>query len=134
MCVVVGARALHLSPDRMGYYTKPDTQVYSSTMNSHTLQCTACFRDHSPNIRTLSCSHCSAPLVVTYPQHANPILGIPPVSLGEGRTPAVPLPSIAESLGLTSLYAKLEFASPTGSFKDRGTAVMLACRPTLRRQ
>ncbi len=110
----------------MGYYTKPDTQVYSSTMNSHTLQCTACSRDHAPNIRTLSCSHCSAPLVVTYPQHANPILCIPPVSLGEGRTPVVPLPSIAESLGLTSLYAKLEFASPTGSFKDRGTAVMLA--------
>ena len=95
-------------------------------MNSHTLQCTSCSRDHAPNIRTLSCSHCSAPLVVTYPQHANPILGIPPVSLGEGRTPVVPLPSIAESLGLTSLYAKLEFASPTGSFKDRGTAAMIA--------
>lgn len=35
------------------------------------------------------------------------------------------LPTIADYLGLQSLFAKLEFTSPTGSFKDRGTAVML---------
>ncbi len=123
---MVGARALHLSPDRMGYYTKPVTQVYAPTMNTHTLQCTACSRDHSPNIRTLACKACSAPLVVSYPPDAQPTLGVPPVTLGEGNTPVIPLTAIAEFLGLSSLYAKLEFASPTGSFKDRGTAVMLA--------
>ncbi|MFJ3900858.1 pyridoxal-phosphate dependent enzyme [Streptomyces sp. NPDC090025] len=41
----------------------------------------------------------------------------PPVSLGEGRTPLVPLTD--------TVSAKLDFLSPTLSFKDRG-AVMLA--------
>ena len=63
---------------------------------------------------------------MAYPSNSDPVLNASPVSLGEGNTPVVPLPTIADSLGLSSLYAKLEFASPTGSFKDRGTAVMLA--------
>ena len=95
-------------------------------MNTHTLQCTACSRYHSPDMRTLHCQECASPLVVAYPSDAEPTLGTPPVSLGEGNTPVVPLPTIADSLGLTSLYAKLEFSTPTGSFKDRGTAVMLS--------
>ena len=95
-------------------------------MNTHTLRCTACSRDHTPDMRTLHCQECASPLVVAYPSDAEPVLNASSVSLGEGRTPVVPLPTIADSLGLSSLYAKLEFASPTGSFKDRGTAVMLA--------
>ncbi|MET9950995.1 pyridoxal-phosphate dependent enzyme [Streptomyces sp. NPDC006339] len=43
--------------------------------------------------------------------------GVPPVSLGEGRTPLVPLTD--------TVSAKLDFLMPTLSFKDRG-AVMLA--------
>ena len=77
-------------------------------------------------MRTLHCQECASPLVVAYPSDADPVLNASPVSLGEGHTPVVPLPTIADSVGLSSLYAKLEFASPTGSFKDRGTAVMLA--------
>ena len=95
-------------------------------MNTHTLRCTACSRDHTPDMRTLQCKACASPLVVAYPPDAEPRLNAPPVSLGEGNTPVVPLPTIADSLGLTSLYAKLEFSAPTGSFKDRGTAVMLS--------
>ena len=95
-------------------------------MNTHTLRCTACSRDHTPDMRTLQCKACASPLVVAYPPDAEPRLNAPPVSLGEGNTPVVPLPTIADSLGLTSLYAKLEFSTPTGSFKDRGTAVMLS--------
>ncbi len=95
-------------------------------MNTHTFQCTACSRHHTPDIRTLACIGCSAPLIVAYSSESQPTLGIPPVSLGEGHTPVVPLSNIADSLGLRSLYAKLEFTSPTGSFKDRGTSVMLA--------
>ena len=48
------------------------------------------------------------------------------VSLGEGNTPCVRLDSLGRSLGLSKLYAKLEFVNPTGSFKDRGTAVMMS--------
>ena len=95
-------------------------------MNTHTLQCTACSRDHTPDMRTLRCRECASPLAVAYPSDSEPVLNASPVSLGEGHTPVVPLPAIADSLGLNSIYAKLEFAAPTGSFKDRGTAVMLA--------
>ncbi|MCY4654734.1 MAG: pyridoxal-phosphate dependent enzyme, partial [Dehalococcoidia bacterium] len=51
---------------------------------------------------------------------------LPGVSMGEGNTPVVRLPRIAEYLGTSNLYGKLEFMNPTGSFKDRGTATMLS--------
>ena len=41
-------------------------------------------------------------------------------SLGEGMTPLVPL-----DIGGGRVHAKLEYLNPTGSFKDRGVAVML---------
>ena len=37
----------------------------------------------------------------------------------------VELPKLGEALGLSHLDVKLEFMNPTGSYKDRGTAVML---------
>lgn len=43
------------------------------------------------------------------------------VSLGEGWTPLVP----AQAYGIEFL-AKLEFLAPTGSFKDRGTTVLVS--------
>ena len=42
-----------------------------------------------------------------------------PVTLGEGGTPLVPV-----VLGGRTIYFKLESLNPTGSFKDRGMAVM----------
>ena len=45
-------------------------------------------------------------------------------SLGEGDTPLIFLDKICNELGLGSLWAKLEFMAPTGSFKDRGSAVL----------
>ena len=48
------------------------------------------------------------------------------MSLGEGRTPLVSLWRTAKYLGLGSLSAKLEFVSPTGSFKDRGSAALIS--------
>jgi threonine synthase len=47
----------------------------------------------------------------------------PALSLGEGLTPFVKLDRIGRALGLQGLYAKNEAQNPTGSFKDRGTAV-----------
>jgi threonine synthase len=47
------------------------------------------------------------------------------VTLGEGDTPLVPLPRWGALHGLERVYAKLEAANPTGSFKDRGMAVLV---------
>jgi len=46
------------------------------------------------------------------------------VSLGEGATPLIPSSKIGPELGI-QLYYKLESQNPTGSFKDRGSAVEL---------
>lgn len=43
-----------------------------------------------------------------------------PVSLGEGMTPLVPFPGMPDSVRV-----KLDFLCPTGSFKDRGAAVLI---------
>ena len=52
--------------------------------------------------------------------------GIPEISLGEGDTPIVSLPRWGAAHGISRLLAKLEYVSPTGSFKDRGAAAVIA--------
>ena len=46
-----------------------------------------------------------------------------PVTLGEGGTPLLPAPNVAELLGLERVYIKDEAVNPTGSFKARGMTV-----------
>ena len=50
----------------------------------------------------------------------------PALSLGEGFTPLVRLVNLGAELGLSNLYAKVEGANPTGSFKDRGMVVAVS--------
>ncbi|SDD24410.1 threonine synthase [Paenibacillus sp. UNCCL117] len=45
------------------------------------------------------------------------------ITLGEGRTPLVPSAGIGHDIGLESLYFKLEALNPTGSYKDRISAL-----------
>ena len=45
------------------------------------------------------------------------------VSLGEGGTPLVAAPRLAERLGLRAVWVKDESRNPTWSFKDRGNSV-----------
>src|SRR5689334_7100590 len=54
-------------------------------------------------------------------RYAPTIAASPRVSLGEGWTPLVP-----GDWGGRKIHFKLEFLMPTGSFKDRGTAVMMS--------
>jgi threonine synthase len=49
-------------------------------------------------------------------------LPLPPLSLGEGRTPLLPFDTSADH----EVWVKPEWFNPTASFKDRGTSVMLA--------
>ena len=90
---------------------------------------------------SLECRGCGTPLDVEYLKGKG--VGVQPdswtgpeipmplhlrgseASLGQGGTPVVDLTNIAEMLGLQTVQAKLEFMNPTGSFKDRGTAVMV---------
>ena len=44
-----------------------------------------------------------------------------PVTLGEGWTPLIPL-----TYKQRNIYCKLDFLNPTGSFKDRGTTVLVS--------
>ena len=103
------------------------------------LACTRCGHGHEPTMSVLRCESCHEPLVVRYQagyQAAHRWAGSPfpapfhgnswRVGLGEGNTPVIAMRSAGEALGLPRLRAKLEYMNPTGSFKDRGTAVMMS--------
>ena len=47
-------------------------------------------------------------------------------TLGEGNTPVLELPALAEELGTAKLYTKNEFQNPTGSHKDRMNPFIVA--------
>ncbi|MFG6147947.1 threonine synthase [Halobacillus sp. B23F22_1] len=49
----------------------------------------------------------------------------PKLTLHEGNTPLLPIPTISEELGIEA-YVKIEGANPTGSFKDRGMVLAMA--------
>jgi len=52
---------------------------------------------------------------------------MPAVTLLEGNTPLIPVPSISKSLGVDfELWVKFEGLNPTGSFKDRGMTVAIS--------
>src|SRR5262249_42033173 len=48
-----------------------------------------------------------------------------PLTLGEGSTPVIRLDRWASAHGMGEVFAKLEHLQPTGSFKDRGTAMLV---------
>lgn len=48
------------------------------------------------------------------------------VTLGEGATPLIALPRVAEEVGAAQVWAKYEAVNPTHSFKDRTNAVAVS--------
>ena len=105
-------------------------------MSHISLQCSECAADHDADMTTLHCTQCGGVLDVIYnsPERESGTSDMPTplhepadaIALGEGNTPSVKLDSIGRHLGVDRLYAKLEMMNPTGSFKDRGTAVMMS--------
>ena len=110
-------------------------------MHHYRFTCTKCWKNYVPNALNLRCEDCQGTLSVQYkfpteqmssfnygegismpipiPSHSDL------VSLGEGNTPVLKLSKISNQLDL-EIYAKLEFMNPTGSFKDRGTSMMIS--------
>lgn len=100
------------------------------------LKCSECNALHNADMTTLYCAQCESVLDVAYTdsQKRHDVSGMPTplhspseaISLGEGGTPTSALRNLGEVLGVQDFYAKLELMNPTGSFKDRGTAVMMS--------
>lgn len=91
------------------------------------LVCTTCSKQYPPSVKIVRCTNCLGTLIITYREGDRGSSGrLPAIELGQGNAPSIELQSTCELLGLRSLVAKLEFMSPTGSFKDRGSAVVVA--------
>ena len=75
---------------------------------------------------TGSASSARPRLMERYREFLPVTLATPALSLGEGFTPLVRLVNLGAELGLSNLYAKVEGANPTGSFKDRGMVVAVS--------
>ena len=103
------------------------------------LVCVECGASYEADMTALGCEYCDSPLDVAYldlDAHTTDVSGLrmpvpyhadsPTVTMGEGQTPIVEMPSVGLEIGGVRVLAKLEFMNPTGSFKDRGTATMLS--------
>lgn len=96
------------------------------------LECLECAKRIPATTKQLRCAECRGLFKISYdvaPDGKQPLTPISQlaasVSLGEGQTPVVQLSKTAQLLGLSELWAKLEFMAPTGSFKDRGSTVLI---------
>ncbi len=99
-------------------------------------RCSNCGRDYPRDGLPFRCPVCGGHYDLADPLPYSPIQApgleryrlsfplsreVPLVSLGEGRTPL-----IEDEIEGKSVYFKCEYLNPTGSFKDRGTAVLVS--------
>jgi threonine synthase len=119
------------------------------------VECTICGSHHTPDRLLTVCERCGQMLAVRYDlgrvaEHVSKdaLRGRPsgmyrfreltpldeaevPLSLGEGGTPVLPLPRLADHFGLRHIWAKDEAQNPTGSFKARGLGMAITRARTL---
>ena len=99
--------------------------------------CLNCNKSIKPNPHILTCPepNCNGVFEIVYtnintksPQETLiPLSNISNLTdLGQGNTPIVRLNTLSYDLGINNIYAKLEYMNPTGSFKDRGSAMMIS--------
>jgi len=105
------------------------------------LRCPLCGFSAVPTAVPLSCPACQVPLNYRRDVPLDPTVSdlrgrgiwryapflpdVAPLTLGEGGTPLVPSLRMGPRLGVRLAF-KVEGANPTGSFKDRGAAVLVA--------
>ena len=112
-------------------------------------ECIFCNKKYPINPFQQFCPQCQEPLLVVYKKkksiiHSdkrNPLEKFrdflpldtinPDLQLGEGNSPLQKLNRLMLKFGLPETYAKNESINPTGSFKDRGTAVALQIAASL---
>lgn len=126
--------------------TSSDGSASAAAASRRSLECTQC-RSTFPWTQRYKCPTCGGILDVTrwfssadvahtltHASHTSmwdfaPLLpvchDVPPVSLGEGWTPLVPLERCVPSASEIQAFAKLESMNPTGSFKDRPVSVAM---------
>lgn len=117
------------SPDQLSAWI-----TYSDLIPmSFEFRCISCGAKQAAQISDLACKSCSSVMDVSYGDVSDGYTPRLPLarpsermSLGEGNTPLVALPSVARKLGIEFLWAKLEMMAPTGSFKDRGSAILVS--------
>jgi threonine synthase len=86
------------------------------------LVCSVCGTAWEEALRPVRCDACSGALIWEPEDPAD----AEPLTLGEGATRVIRLDRWAARHGLGEVFAKLEHLQPTGSFKDRGTATLVA--------
>lgn len=108
------------------------------------LRCTACGKEYPHERLSARCPDCDEPLEYDdvregtirsgslatqgiFERYADflPLANPPSTVLGEGFTPLLSAPALAERLGVARIHLKMESQNPTWSFKDRGTAASL---------
>ena len=108
-------------------------------MSTWHLDCSACAHTQPGDVLASVCPACGQPLLVRYDstwpdrdtlasrwdmwryRDVLPLRdGESPVSLGEGATPMLELPTLARDVGVARLWVKDEGLNPTASFKARG--------------
>jgi len=109
-----------------------------------TLVCSVCPGTATPDGLPTVCPACGEPWLVRYDRRPDPGIraqlarrpatmwryrewlplrqGDDPVSLGEGMTPLVRVPTVERALGVATVWIKDESQNPTCSFKARGMA------------
>ena len=103
-------------------------------MEKYIFKCTNCSKIFKPSLSTLECFSCNDPLIIEYNNTRKissdyiqlPLKSKYNLTLGEGNTPIIKMDKFSRLFGLDNVFAKLEFLNPTGSFKDRGSQILLS--------
>jgi threonine synthase len=135
----------------------PESQITQShvTQSQFThLECSICAQRHDATVLQTVCNACGRALYARYDldraarsltrgalasrpwsmwryAEAMPIAPGTAVTLGEGMTPLLPVPRLAEATGLRGLWVKDEGGNPTGSFKARGLSAAISMAAAL---
>ena len=102
-------------------------------MSRFDLLCLECGHRREATITELHCARCGGLFQIAYNYEVSKLGPRLPlhqigqqITLGEGGSPTVELKKLASELRLERLWAKLEHLTPTGSFKDRGSSIMVS--------